>query len=105
MTIRKPTTPVAQIPHSWTFATWPKDVYPNDGKRGRHVCRANKTALIAEGALSRVGRELVVLGAGYNRWLGKQAGKVLDFDVPANRPEHASKRNNGADDQQRKSAP
>jgi hypothetical protein len=96
MTTRKPTAPVAQIPHSWTFATWPKDVYPNDGKRGRLVCRANKTALVAEGALTRIGREVVVLGHGYARFLVKQAGKVLDFDVPANRPEHAAKRNNGA---------
>ena len=96
MTNKTPMVPVKQItiavPHSWTFACWPKDIYPNDGQRGRHVCRAHRNELIAEGALTRIGRELVVLGAGYSRWLAKQANKVLDFDVPANRPEHASKR-------------
>ena len=96
MPTKTPMVPVKQItisvPHSWTFASWPKDIYPNDGQRGRHICRAHRNELIAEGALTRIGRELAVLGAGYSRWLSKQANKVLDFDVPANRPEHASKR-------------
>ena len=88
----KPRLPITPVPHSWTFATWPKDIYPNEGSRGRHVCRAHRNELIGEGALTRVGKELVVLGAGYIRWLAKQAPRVLDFEIPCNKPEHAPKR-------------
>jgi hypothetical protein len=88
----KPALSVMPVPQSWTFSTWPQHVYPNEGPRGRHVCRAHRNELIAEGALTRVGKELVILGAGYIRWLAKQAPRVLDFEVPCNRPEHAPKR-------------
>jgi hypothetical protein len=108
MKTKKPITVVKQVtvvvPHSWRLRDWPADVAPGNYIRGRRICRAYRSELVTEGALSRLGRELVVLGAGYSRWLAKQADKVSDFDVPANRPEHAAKRNNGAAHQQREAS-
>jgi hypothetical protein len=90
------TVPVRQetvvVPHSWRLVDWPKDIYPGSYVRGRRICRAYRSELVSEGALTRIGRELVVMGAGWSRWMAKQAGKVLEFDVGANRPENAAKR-------------
>ena len=55
-------TPIPTVPHSWAVAHWPDSVYPNNASRGRHLVRSNQTALVAAGALVRIGRELVVLG-------------------------------------------
>jgi hypothetical protein len=77
---------------SWTFATWPDNVFPCSGAKARGVVRKNKDALLAAGAVSRIGREIVVFGVQYNRWLAKQAHRVNDFEIAANRPEHAHKR-------------
>jgi hypothetical protein len=49
-------------------------------------------SLVAEGGLTRIGREIVVFGAQYDRWMRKQAHRVRDFDCTPNRPEHAHKR-------------
>ena len=75
-------TPV--VPHSWSIADWPSSVYPNDPKRGRYLVREHKADLLASGVLSRVGRELVIMGARYSRWLERQASRVPDFDCAAN---------------------
>jgi len=74
----------AAAPHSWSIADWPPSVYPNDSKRGRYLVREHKTDLLASGALSRVGRELVVLGPRYCRWLERQSSRVPDFECAAN---------------------
>jgi hypothetical protein len=42
--------------------------------------RVHRQELVAAGALSRVGRELVVLGARYVRWLERKAVDVGHFD-------------------------
>jgi len=76
--------PVPSVPHSWSIADWPPSVYPNDPKRGRYLVREHKTDLLTSGALSRVGRELVVIGARYSRWLERQASRVPDFECAAN---------------------
>jgi hypothetical protein len=73
-----------EVPHSWSIADWPPSVYPNDSKRGRYLVREHKIDLLASGALSRVGRELVVLGPRYFRWLERQASRVPDFACAAN---------------------
>jgi hypothetical protein len=80
------------IPHDWTFGTWPGHVYPYNGSKARHLVRVNQSALLAAGALTRIGREIVVLGAGYLKWMASNAPRVIEFDVAANRPEHADKR-------------
>lgn len=67
-------------PHSWEYDNWPEAIWPNDGERARWVVRSNRHDLIAEGALSRVGKKIVILGKGYTRWLARQADRVAQFD-------------------------
>ena len=37
----------AQLPHDWTIKTWPRDVYPYDGLKARHLLRINQAKLLA----------------------------------------------------------
>lgn len=69
---------------SWSINDWPADVFPGDPKKARHFARANRTELVAAGALVRIGRQLVVIGGPLDRWMRKQAFAVLDFVCPAN---------------------
>lgn len=78
------------LPHSWAISEWPESIYPNSGKRARYLIRANKDDLAREGALVRVGRELVVVGAKYERWLAKKASNVPGYECPANRETEAA---------------
>jgi hypothetical protein len=74
----KPARPaVSRSPESWDIEHWPANVYPHDTSRGRYLVRAYRDELILAGALTRVGRELVVLAAGYTRWLEKRKGEVV----------------------------
>jgi hypothetical protein len=79
--------PAQPAPHSWDLGRWPPHVYPGTERRGRYVLRVHRQELLAAGALVRVGRELVVIGARYQRWLEKHAALVPDFECPANRPQ------------------
>ena len=67
-------------PHSWDFDSWPESVWPNEPDRAKWVVRSNRRELMAEGALTRVGKRVVVLGRGYSRWLSRRADRVTDFD-------------------------
>ena len=80
------------LPVTWTIKTWPRDVYPFDGAKARHLIRVHQAKLTALGALSRPSHEITVLGAGYMKWLMSNAARVTDYDVAANRDEHAHKR-------------
>lgn len=74
------TRPAAEpAPHSWDIEHWPPSVYPHTTGRGRYVVRANRDSLIQAGALTRVGREIIVLGARYTRWLELQAANVPGY--------------------------
>lgn len=73
------------IPHSWDVEHWPPTVYPHSGHRARYLIRAYRDELIREGVMSRVGRELVFLGARFNRWLEKRAAYVPGYEIAANR--------------------
>lgn len=77
-------------PHSWDIEHWPADVWPHSEGRARYVIRANKDELIAAGCLSRVGREIVVLGAKYTKWLEKQSANVPGYEIAANRQAKAN---------------
>lgn len=70
----------APAPHSWDLEHWPSTVYPHSESRGRYVVRMHREALRAEGALVRVGRELVVIGARYVGWLQRQAEHEPHFN-------------------------
>ena len=72
----------SSIPHSWDVEHWPQTVYPHSSHRARYLIRTYRDELLCEGAMSRVGRELVFLGARYSRWLEKRAAYVPGY-VPA----------------------
>jgi hypothetical protein len=42
------------------------------------------------GALTRIGRDLVILGAGYSAWLQKQVNRVDGFEIAPNRTRAAA---------------
>jgi hypothetical protein len=85
--------PIAQAaPHSWPVAKWPLYVWPGDPVRGKRFCRTYVDELVAAGALVRMGRDLVVMGGPFTQYMLKQRDAVKDFEVPANRPQHAGKR-------------
>ena len=75
-------------PHSWDLEHWPQSVYPHTTGRARYLVRSHRDALIAAGALSRVGREIIVLGARYTRWLEQQSANVPGYEIAANRAAH-----------------
>ncbi len=70
---------------SWTIADWPAHIYPNSCSRAAYVVRANRDSLIQAGALARVGRELIVLGSRYQRWLELHTANVASFSIAPNR--------------------
>jgi hypothetical protein len=72
------------IPHSWSIANWPTTVWPSSERKARYFVRANKSALIQAGVLSRVGRDLIVLGARYSKWLELQASNVPGYEPAMN---------------------
>jgi hypothetical protein len=75
----------AAVPHSWNIKGWPDFVYPGSPSRGEYIVRMYKDDLMREGALARVGRELVVFGARYSRWLEKRAAEVPGYIAGPNR--------------------
>lgn len=83
MTQRTPST-AAPAPHSWDLEHWPPGVYPHAEGRARYLLRCHRDELMAAGALVRVGRELVVIGDRYSRWLQTRAADVPGFQSNAN---------------------
>lgn len=91
MRIRKPRAPVpASLSlSSWSVAGWPPTVYPGDAQRGRYLVRAHRDELLRAGALARVGRELVVIGPRYVRWLERRTADVAGYVCNVHRGETA----------------
>jgi hypothetical protein len=54
------------------------------------VLRAYRSELLAAGALARVGRQLIVIGDRYARWLQRQAAHVPGYVSNANAPRAAA---------------
>lgn len=54
---------------SWKVRDWPTHVFPGSVKSGRHLVNCNCDSLMKAGALVRIGREPVVLGDEYRKWL------------------------------------
>ena len=77
--------PAQPAPHSWAIESWPAHVYPHAPGKGRYIVRCNRDALVAAGALTRIGRDLVVLGAPFSKWLESQSGRVDGFTIAPNR--------------------
>lgn len=72
-------------PHSWSIETWPPGVYPGSAERARYFVRVHREELFAAGALTRPGRELVIVGARFCKWLESTATRVQEFDNGAAR--------------------
>ena len=72
------------LPHSWPINDWPSGVYPNRSSSARYLVRAHRDELLAVGALSRVGREIVILGEGYARFLARRTGHVPGYAIAPN---------------------
>jgi hypothetical protein len=72
------------LPHSWRVADWPATVYPNRSSSARHLVRCHRDELLASGALTRVGRELVILGEGYAAFLARKIQRVEEFKIAPN---------------------
>jgi hypothetical protein len=62
-------------------------VYPNTTESAKWLVRVHRDDLLREGAIARVGRELIVFGARYTRWLEKQSSRVADYQIAPNRTE------------------
>lgn len=75
----------SKVPHSWTIAKWPEHIYPHTPKKARYVLRSQRDSLLREKALVRIGRELVVIGDRYNRWMQKRVIDVPGYECPANK--------------------
>lgn len=73
-----------EIPHSWSIETWPSEVWPGSPSKARYLIRSNRDSLILAGVLSRVGRELIVVGKKYARWLEQQSVRVPDYLIAPN---------------------
>ena len=82
--------PSQPAPHSWAIPNWPSFVYPHGSDKGRYLVRCNRTALTQAGALTRIGRDLVILGGPFSKWLESQAHRVAGFDIAANRASRGS---------------
>jgi hypothetical protein len=80
---------LASIPHSWPLDDWPANVYPCKSSKAKYVTRAHRDELVAAGALVRVGRDLVVMGAPYSAWLAKKGDRVAGFELAMNRRDAA----------------
>jgi hypothetical protein len=72
-------------PHSWDLEHWPPHVYPHSENRARYLIRAYRDELLKFGAISRIGREIVILGAAYTKWLTSGTKYVPGFTSNANR--------------------
>jgi hypothetical protein len=79
-TFKRKGEPIGVEPHSWDFDSWPGSVWPNDPIRAKWVVRSNRRELVAEGALTRVGKRVVILGKGYSRFLARRADRLGQFE-------------------------
>ena len=80
------------MPHSWAAKNWPPSVFPNDASKAGYLLKAHKDELLAVGALSRVGKDLIVYGEGWGRFLAKGTQKVANYMGTAAAARSARKR-------------
>jgi len=83
---------LSTLPHSWTLATWPQHVAPQNGVKAGRIIRQNKDALFKAGALTRIGREFYIFGKEWEKWLRLQGNRVFDYEIAPNKSQHAHKR-------------
>lgn len=74
-----PKSNAASAPHSWDLDHWPSAVWPGNRERASWVLRAYRNELLYHRALTRIGKRLVVLGAGYEKFLAARMKNVEGF--------------------------
>ena len=77
------------LQHSWSIEGWPAGVFPGTPQKARYLIRRNYDELLRAGALSRVGKQIVVLGDRYGRWLQLHTCDVPNYQIAPNRPQGA----------------
>lgn len=83
---------IAPLPHDWTIKKWPPGLFPYNAESARHLIYVNQPQLLAAGGIVRIGHTLVVLAAGYLKWMASHASRVPEYDLACNRPEHVGKK-------------
>jgi hypothetical protein len=77
------------LPQSWLVKNWPPNIAPGNPVAARAFVRRNRTALIRCGALSRIGKEITVIGVGFAQFLTENMRNVGTWECPANRARKA----------------
>lgn len=75
----------SDTPHSWDLGTWPPSVWPGSGGRAHWIIRTHTDELTELGAVSRVGKTLVILGRPWARFIERNKANVLSWQ--SNNPE------------------
>jgi hypothetical protein len=78
------------LPHSWCLQDWPKGVYPDRPSAARNLVRKHRSELVACGALTRVNRRLVILGAGFAVFLASKMSRVQGYFGPSSKPHESA---------------
>jgi hypothetical protein len=76
------------LSRSWPVSQWSEkasEIYPNTTAAAKYLVRAQRSSLLEHGAMVRVGRDLVIMGDRYERWLERQAANVPDYPIAPNR--------------------
>ena len=76
---------VESMPPNWEINRWPPNVFPHEPERARSFVRRYQKELIECGALTRIGRIRVVLGAGYAAFLEMGRGRVEGYEANCNK--------------------
>jgi hypothetical protein len=92
-----PSTPAGSaVPHSWPVSNWPPSVYPNDARKAHYFVRVHAAALLEARAIVRIGRERVVIGEPFVKWLTKQGRRMPGYAIAPNRERVAQLRTSAA---------
>jgi hypothetical protein len=78
----------ATIPHSFPLSEWTEKapmLYPGDTQKAKYLYRTHKRELVEASAIARVGRELIVFGQPYAKWLARKTARVHNFEIAPNR--------------------
>ena len=87
---------IPPVPHSWPVSNWPAEVWPNDTAKAHWMVRVHRNELVKMGALARAGRELIILGARYEKWLQRRVAEVLPYQSTANVAKRAKQQQSAA---------
>ncbi len=83
--MKNQTPTVAVLPYSWNYKNWPSDVPPFTAKAARRLVYEHRPELIRAGAISRIGRKVFILGAGYAKFLANGITRVEGFEIAPNK--------------------